>query len=192
MSAPKSPSREALEKQKASIARQQVSIHQQADTAGATMMPQDAPEPVCDAVPESIVAPLIEGVARGQQLNPQLIRAVIEKESAFRPCAVSRNGALGLMQLMPATADQFGLRDVFDPGENINAGARYLKQLLEKYSGDLAKALGAYNSGPATVDQAGGTPDIPETREYVDAIMKKLDTTRTVQPNTPKPKPTGN
>ena len=184
--------REALEKQRASIARQQLSIRQQAETAGAHMLPAEAPEPVCDAIPDSVVAPLIEGAAKTQQLTPQLIRAVIEKESAFRPCAVSPKGATGLMQLMPATAEQFGLRDVFDPRDNINAGAKYLKQLLDKYSGDLSKALGAYNSGPATVDQAGGTPDIPETRDYVDSILKKVGATRTVQPSIPKPKPIEN
>lgn len=189
---PQLPMREALEKQKASIARQQLSIHRQAQLAGATMVPEDPPEPVCDAIGDPVIAPLIEGAANAHRLAPALIRAVIEKESAFKPCAVSRKGALGLMQLMPATAEQLGLRDVFDPKGNIDAGTKYLKQLLDKYGGDLAKALGAYNAGPTTVDQAGGTPDIPETQEYVSAIMKKLDPTRTVQPSTPKPKPTEN
>ncbi|SPE39629.1 Lytic transglycosylase, catalytic (fragment) [Candidatus Sulfopaludibacter sp. SbA3] len=96
------------------------------------------------------------------------------------------------MQLMPATAEQFGLKDVFDPKKNIDTGAQFLKQLLDKYGGDLAKALGAYNAGATVVDQAGGIPDIPETRDYVDAIMQKLDATRTVQPNIPKPKPIEN
>ncbi len=184
--------REALEKQKASIARQQFSIHRQAQLAGASMIPEGPPEPVCNVIGDPVVAPLIDGAAQAQGLAPELVRAVIEKESGFKPCAVSRKGAMGLMQLMPATADQFGLRDVFDPQENVNAGTKYLKQLLDKYGGDLAKALGAYNAGPATVDQAGGAPDIPETQEYVRAIMKKLDSTRTVLPSTPKPKPIEN
>ncbi|MDR3704090.1 MAG: lytic transglycosylase domain-containing protein [Candidatus Sulfopaludibacter sp.] len=192
VSNPQVPMREALEKQKASIARQQFSIHRQAQLAGASMIPEDPPEPVCSVIGDPVIAPLIDGAAQAHQLSPELIRAVIEKESGFKPCAVSRKGALGLMQLMPATAEQFGLRDVFDPKENIDAGTKYLKQLLDKYGGDLAKALGAYNAGPTTVDQAGGTPDIPETQEYVSAIMKKLDPTRTVPPSTPKPKPTEN
>ncbi len=184
--------REALEKQKASIARQQLAIRRQAETAGAHMIPPDVPEPECDAIAEPVISPLIEGAAKAQSLSPDLIRAVIEKESAFKPCAVSRKGALGLMQLMPGTAEDFGLLDPFDPKDNISTGSKYLKQLLDKYAGDLAKALGAYNAGPTTVDQAGGTPDIPETRDYVESIMKKLDATRTVQPNTPKPKPIEN
>jgi soluble lytic murein transglycosylase-like protein len=189
---PQSLMREALEKQKASIARQQQSVRQQAETAGVRLIPWDAAEPGCDPVAESVVAPLIDSAAAAQKLKPELIRAVIEKESAFRPCALSGKGAQGLMQLMPATSAQFGLHDVFDPKENIDAGAQFLKQLLDKYGGDLAKALGAYNAGPAAVDQTGGIPDIPETRDYVDAIMQKLDATRTAQPSTPKPKPIEN
>ncbi len=189
---PQSSIREALEKQKASIARQQQSVRQQAQTAGVRLLPWDVVEPVCDAIEESVVAPLIDQAAQAQKLDPELIRAVIQKESALMPCAVSPKGAQGLMQLMPATAEQFGLNDVFDPKQNIGAGAQFLKQLLDKYGGDLAKALGAYNAGPSLVDRNGAIPDIPETRDYVDAIMKKLDPTRTVQPNTPKPKPIEN
>ena len=184
--------REALEMQKASLARQRLAIRLQAQTAGARMIPDDSAEPVCEAVGDPVVGPLIEGAAKAQQLDPKLIRAVVAKESGFNPCAVSKKGALGLMQLMPATAEQLGLSNVFDPKGNIDAGSKYLKQLLDRYGGDLAKALGAYNAGPSVVDQAGGTPDIPETREYVDGILKMLDITRTVQPNTPKPKPTEN
>ena len=184
--------RGALQKQNASIALQQLAIRRQAETAGARMLPPDPPEPACDSIGESAVAPLIEGAAKTHQLAPELIRAVIEKESGFKPCAISRKGASGLMQLMPSTAAHFGLSDVFDPRENINAGAKYLKQLIDRYGGDLAKALGAYNAGPGTVDGAGGMPDIPETRDYVQTIMKKLDATHVAQPNSPKPKPTGN
>jgi soluble lytic murein transglycosylase-like protein len=184
--------REALEKQKASIAKQRQCVRRQAETAGVRLIPWGSPEPDCEPIEESAVAPLIDSAAKAQKLEPELVRAVIEKESAFRPCAVSGKGAQGLMQLMPATAEQFGLNDVFDPKENIDAGAQFLKQLLDQYSGDLAKALGAYNAGPSVVDQAGGIPDIPETRDYVDAILKKLDATRAVQPSTPKPKPIGN
>jgi soluble lytic murein transglycosylase-like protein len=75
---------------------------------------------------------------------------------------------------MPDTAADFNVNDVFDPKQNIAAGAKYLKQLLDKYKGDNKLALAAYNAGPAAVDAANGVPDIPETRDYVDAILKKL------------------
>ena len=134
----------------------------------------------------------IETTAKAQDVKPELLRAVMEQESAYRPCAVSSKGAQGLMQLMPATAQELGVIDPFDPKENISAGAKFLKQLMDKYAGDLPKALGAYNAGPANVDQAGGVPDIPETKNYVDAILKKMGITRTAPPNIPMPKPIEN
>ena len=78
------------------------------------------------------------------------------------------------MQLMPSIAEQFAVRDVFDPKQNVEAGAKYLKQLFDKYKGNLGLALAAYNAGPASVDEAKGIPEIPETRNYVDAILKFL------------------
>ena len=78
------------------------------------------------------------------------------------------------MQLMPDTLSLFGVKDPFDSKQNIDAGAKYLKQMIDRYKGDLAKALGAYNAGPATVDEAKGVPDIPETRNYVNAILESL------------------
>jgi len=128
----------------------------------------------CDPIAETELAPMIDTAAKGHELQPKLLRAVMEKESAFRPCAVSPKGAQGLMQLMPDTAGQFGVSDVFDPKQNIEAGATFLKQLLDKYKGDIGMALGAYNAGSSTVDQAGGIPNIAETRDYVDAILKKI------------------
>ena len=193
---PQDAMRAAIEKQRASIALQREAIRKQAASAAVWLMPWDpAPamgEPVCDAVPEEVVAPLIESAAKAQQVEPKLLHAVIEQESAFRACAVSSKGALGLMQLMPAAIEQLEVRDPFDPKESIDGGAKFLKQLLDRYQGDLPQALGAYNAGPSTVDQAGGIPDVPETRGYVDAILQKMGITRTVQPSTPKPKPTGN
>ena len=78
------------------------------------------------------------------------------------------------MQLMPATVKQFQVNDAFDPKQNVDAGAKYLKQLLDKYKGDVALALAAYNAGPATVDAAGKIPDIKETRDYVDDFLKRV------------------
>jgi soluble lytic murein transglycosylase-like protein len=116
----------------------------------------------------------------------------MERESGYRPCAISSKGAQGLMQLMPETSLELGVSDPFDPKESVSGGAKFLKQLIDKYQGDLSKVLGAYNAGPAAIDQAGGIPDIQETKDYVDAILKKLGVTRTVPPSDPTPKPTGN
>jgi soluble lytic murein transglycosylase-like protein len=150
-----------------------------------------APPADCEPLGDAVVAPLIEASAKAQEIQPELLRAVMERESGFRPCAVSSKGAQGLMQLMPDTARDLGVTDPFDPKESVSAGARFLKQLMERYKGDLSKTLGAYNAGPAAVDQAGGLPDIQETREYVEAIMKKLGAARSVPPSEPAPKPAG-
>jgi len=187
--------REALEQQKASIAKQQQAVRQQAQTARVRLTPWESAPPIeaaCDPIADSEVAPLIDKAAKMNKLEPKLIRAVIEKESGFRPCAVSPKGAQGLMQIMPATAGDLGIHDVFDPKQNIDGGAQFLRQLLDKFGGDLVKTLGAYNAGPAAVDAAGAIPAIPETQDYVDSIMKKLDPTRTVPPSSPTPKPIGN
>jgi len=137
----------------------------------------------CDPVSETDLAPIVLDTAQREGLDPRLITAVIYQESAFRPCAVSQKGAQGLMQLMPATAEQFGVKDPFDIQENIGAGAKFLKGLLMRYTGDLSLALGAYNAGPGKVDEAGGVPAIPETTNYVREILRKL----AIPPADPKP-----
>jgi len=103
----------------------------------------------------------------------ELLRSVVAQESGFRPCAVSKKGAQGLMQLMPATAEQLAVEDPFEPAENLEAGAKYLRQLVDKYAGDLALALAAYNAGPGTVEEAKGIPAIPETR-YLKAFFCRV------------------
>lgn len=123
---------------------------------------------------ETLLTPIIEDAARREDLKPALLREVIQRESAGRPCALSPKGAQGLMQLMPGTSEQLGLRDPFDPKGNVDAGAKYLKQLLTKYAGDLALALAAYNAGPARVDKVGDVPQIQETQQYVNAILDKI------------------
>ena len=98
----------------------------------------------------------------------------MRQESAFKPCAVSAKGAMGLMQLIPGTAAGLGVKDPFDPEQNVLGGAKLLKQLMDRYSGDLSMTLSAYNAGTRPVDAADGVPMIPETIDYVSRILARL------------------
>ena len=118
---------------------------------------------------------LVATVAARHDLSPQLIHAVIKTESNYNPYAISPKGALGLMQLMPSTARRFSVDHVFDPQENIEGGARYLKYLLELYNGDYPLALAAYNAGEAAVAKYNGIPPFPETQNYVVQVKNNLD-----------------
>ncbi len=115
---------------------------------------------------------LAERKAREYGLSPELVKSVIEVESNWDPRARSRKGALGLMQLMPETAKELGVRNPFDPEANIDGGTRYLKYLIERF-GDLELALAAYNAGPTVVEKYGMVPPIRETREYVRKILSR-------------------
>src|SRR5207342_1611518 len=95
------------------------------------------------------LAPIVLESAQREGLDPRLLTAVIQQESGFRPCAVSQKGAQGLMQLMPSTVEQLGVKDPFDVKQNIDAGAKFLKELLTRYGGNLSLAPGAYNAGSA-------------------------------------------
>jgi soluble lytic murein transglycosylase-like protein len=120
----------------------------------------------------SLFDSLIEEHATAHQVRPELVRAVIQVESAFNPKARSPKGAMGLMQLMPQTAAELGVKDPFDPGENIKGGVAYLKQLLTRYQQDETLALAAYNAGPGAVERYGQkVPPYRETRDYVDRIQ---------------------
>lgn len=123
--------------------------------------------------------PLINEHSILQGIRPDLVRAVIQVESAFNPRAISPKGAMGLMQLMPATAARFGVIDPFNPAENIRAGSSYLKQLLDRYGHNEELALAAYNAGPLAVDQHGSQiPPYKETQDYVRRINAIRGTTR--------------
>jgi len=117
---------------------------------------------------------IIQEAATTYEIDPSLIRAVMQAESAFHPFVVSRAGAEGLMQLMPALADEMGVTDSFDPRENIMGGARYLKQLLDQHNGNIALTLASYNAGPGNVKRYGGVPPFKETRSYVKKIKAIL------------------
>jgi len=106
-------------------------------------------------------------------VNPALVHAVISAESAFNPWAISRKGAQGLMQLMPRTASALGVRDSFNPRDNIEGGVRHLGYLLDRYSGNVSLALAAYNAGAGAVDYYGGIPPYPETQQYVQKILQR-------------------
>ena len=124
---------------------------------------------------------IIRTHASSMGVRQDLVRAVIQVESAFNPRAVSNKGAMGLMQLMPATARQFGVANAFDPGENVRGGVAYLRQLLDRYNGDERLALAAYNAGPGAVDRYGQTvPPYAETRDYVSRINGLAGTRTTV------------
>lgn len=114
---------------------------------------------------------LVKEAAERHRINPDLIRAVIQTESGWNAGAVSRKGAVGLMQLVPSTAQRFGVKDMFSPKQNVDAGVRYLKTLLERYNGNLELALAAYNAGEGAVDRARGVPSFRETRNYVQRVQ---------------------
>ncbi|PLX77988.1 MAG: lytic transglycosylase [Desulfuromonas sp.] len=117
----------------------------------------------------------IERYANFYRLEEALVQAVIKVESDFNPYAVSRKGALGMMQLIPTTAQMLDVRDPLDPEENIRGGSRYLRMMLDQFKGDLDLALAAYNAGPTAVRSYGGIPPYNETIRYVDKVKRYLN-----------------
>jgi soluble lytic murein transglycosylase-like protein len=175
---------ESAKKMEESAARQRAAAQAQttavpedsfftAGWSGPAMLPP--PLPNCPPMQESETEPLIRDSAARHQLNPALIKAVMRQESGFKPCAISEKGAMGLMQIMPDTAQSLKTENPMDPAQNIEAGAHYLKDMLTRFKGDVRLALAAYNAGPERVDgPKPAVPDIPETRDYVESIASAL------------------
>lgn len=121
--------------------------------------------------PEAQLGEIIDQHSYGADLDPRLVRAVIQVESGYNPSALSNKGAMGLMQLMPDTARDFGVADPYDPNENIHGGTAYLRQLLTKFEERIELALAAYNAGPTAVVKYGGVPPYDETVDYVQRVV---------------------
>jgi soluble lytic murein transglycosylase-like protein len=138
-----------------------------------------ATTPMASAPVREQFEPLIREHAARQALRVELVRAVIQVESGYNPSARSPKGAMGLMQLMPATARQLGVRNAYDPAENIRGGCTYLRQLLDRYQGNEELALAAYNAGSEAVDRHGNAvPPYRETRDYVNKVSRLTDVQR--------------
>jgi soluble lytic murein transglycosylase-like protein len=159
----------------------------------------DPPAPPAEPKPPSAFTPhpfdlneTVKSASGTYQLDPDLVTSVIRAESGFNVRAVSPKGAQGLMQLMPQTASQLGVHNAFDPQANVEAGTRYLRELLERYNFDLIKALAAYNAGPQRIDQYNGVPPYYETKAYVARIVRDFNKKKLAAgtvPNKTAPKP---
>jgi soluble lytic murein transglycosylase-like protein len=140
-------------------------------TVPAAQSSEEAKVPQAPEVRRSSLWNTVQETANRHGLDPKLVDLVIRMESGYHPYVVSNKGAQGVMQLMPDTANLYGVRNAFDPVENISGGVRYLKDLLTRYGFDIKLALAAYNAGPGAVDRHGGVPPYKETRNYVSAIL---------------------
>jgi len=164
---------------------QSYSIQPEHEPVAAAQTPAIQPQrpaaqaPIAASVPAQAAAKTTDQIVREaskvQGVDSDFIRSVIHQESGGNTKAVSRAGARGLMQLMPGTAAQLGVADSFSPEQNVNGGARYLRELLERYHGDAIKALAAYNAGPGAVDRYRGVPPYRETRLYVQRIVRQYN-----------------
>lgn len=189
----------SLKQQQDSLARQRLSLHQQliGKAIGPTGKAADPtaepaayfidplpplPQADCERLDKATVESLITAAAKKQSLDPALLRVVMKQESGFKPCAVSVRGAQGLMQLMPATAALLHVEDPFDPEQNVQAGAAFLKQLLSRYKGDLRLALVAYNAGTLRADQPADVPYPLETQGYLTSIFAQLGMSQSHNP----------
>jgi soluble lytic murein transglycosylase-like protein len=172
---------ESIRLMRESIARQKESIRNQAPREQLRLN-RDQNPPIagradCEPISDVDVAPMISEAAAQSNLDPALIRAVISQESAFRPCAVSARGAMGLMQLMPETAASLNLTDPYDPRQNIRCGAQYLRQMFDQFQGNEKRALAAYNAGPARV-QDDSFVAMEDVQQYVERILEAWNASR--------------
>lgn len=151
--------------------------HFEKDLSPPPAAPVAAQAPAQPAVqhPPITVSDAVTGSSQRYHLDPDLVNSVIRAESNFNPRAVSPKGAQGLMQLMPQTSSVLGVSNAFDTQTNVEAGTRYLRELLERYNFDLIKALAAYNAGPQRVEQFGGVPPYHETHAYVARIIRDFN-----------------
>ncbi|MET0516367.1 MAG: lytic transglycosylase domain-containing protein [Nitrospiraceae bacterium] len=180
-------------------------IYQYVDTKGTitlTNVPNDARYqkilteilPPRTFISERELAPVIARHSRTHRLHPALIRAVIKAESDFDPMAVSRAGAIGLMQLMPQTAVHLDVHDLYNPDQNIGGGTKYLRQLLDRFNGNLPLALAAYNAGETAVERYQTLPPFEETRQYVKKVLRfyrNFLSTEQITPMTIRPRARG-
>ncbi len=170
--------RKSIEAAAASLAAQRESVARQQEAARRFLISPAPSLPAftaCNPLPPARIEPLLGAAAEREGLPVALLREVARQESGFRPCAVSRAGAMGVMQLMPASALRLGVWNPFDPKESVDSGARLLKEMLTRYGGNAALALSAYNAGPGRVDAAGGVPEIAETVGYVTKTLGAVD-----------------
>jgi len=174
----------SVEKQRASIRKQ---VHASGPVTGFfltpwTDMPKVLPQASsasaggdCEPLSEQTLRTMVLDASQRENVDPKLVHAMIRRESGGKPCAVSAKGAEGLMQIMPATQVEIGVRDSFNAADNLAGGVRYLRQMLDRYSGNTALALAAYNAGPQRVTPGGKIPDILETQSYVMSILGSLN-----------------
>lgn len=129
----------------------------------------------------SNVEELIEAFSNQYNIDSDFIKAIIKQESGFNSNATSKKGAMGLMQLMPSTAEAMGITNAYDPSQNIEGGVKYLRGLLDKYDNNKELALAAYNAGPTAVKKYGGIPPYKETQNYVDSIMSAYEQMKSIE-----------
>lgn len=162
------------------LVRRTVVVQPKVITSSVIAIPREEKTGPVALAPDASLNEIIEHAAERHKVDPLLVHSVIQVESAYNKYAVSPKGAMGMMQLMPATARSLGVRNPFDPRENIEAGVRYLKQLQDTF-GDLRHALAAYNAGPGAVSRYGTIPPYAETQNYVFQVGKRLGNARRAQ-----------
>ena len=162
-----SPARRKAEAEKKSVASDAKAKAEQAPDKQAPADSGALPGALPKSINPDMLHQMVQETAQKHDVDPALVSAVISTESNWNTSALSRKGAQGLMQLVPETAQKLGVFNAWDPQQNIDGGVRYLHMLLDRYNGDLPKALAAYNAGPSAVDRWGGVPNYPETQEYV-------------------------